>query len=61
MTGQPGRSYLPVSARPLERGERLLAMGYSGDLKDGYFLQIDYGCEVTSVGEAGHFGNSCVI
>ncbi|MDF2097531.1 trypsin-like serine peptidase [Aquibaculum arenosum] len=59
VTKAPSESYLPVSTRSLTPGERLMVIGYSGDLNKGYFLRIDYGCEVTSLWKAGYFGSNC--
>ncbi|WP_118135517.1 serine protease [Oceanicella sp. SM1341] len=60
VTNEPSDSYLPVLAREVRPGERLMALGYSGDLNQGFFLQLDYGCEVTSVGEYASFRSNCV-
>ncbi len=58
-TKNPSQSYLPVSTRPLVRGDRLMALGYSGDLNNGHFLRIDYGCKVSALGKAGQFSSDC--
>ena len=42
-TSEPSRYSLPISTRPIEQGDRLMVLGYSGDLNGGAFLQIDHG------------------
>jgi len=59
VTKKPSQSYLPISTRPLARGDRLMALGYSGDLNKGHFLRIDYGCKVTSLRKADQFVGDC--
>ncbi|WP_275286146.1 trypsin-like serine peptidase [Halomonas elongata] len=61
ITSQSSQYFLPVSTRTLEHGEKLMALGYSGDLDDGDFLRIDYGCQVTDIGDHALFRNSCVV
>ena len=58
---KPSSDVLPVSTVPVRQGTKLMAIGYSGDLNNGYFLQIDYGCQVNSVRANGHLGSNCVI
>lgn len=59
LTERPSQNYLPVSTAPVRVGQPLMALGYSGDLNNGYFLRIDYGCRVTSVGEGGLMRHDC--
>ncbi|MBO9357627.1 trypsin-like serine protease [Bordetella petrii] len=60
LTKKPSESYLPISTRPLRMGEKLMSLGYSGDLNNGYFLRIDYGCKVTSFQQADSFRTNCI-
>ncbi|SHM47662.1 trypsin-like serine protease [Halomonas cupida] len=62
ITKEPSRYFLPVSTSPLEPDDRLMVLGYSGDLNDGYFLQIDYGCSVSGIenGGLGRIRHNCV-
>lgn len=59
-TKEPSRDYLPVSTRPMQPGERLMILGYSGDLNSGDFLQIDYGCRVSEIREHALIRDNCV-
>jgi V8-like Glu-specific endopeptidase len=59
LTERPSQNYLPITKSPLRPGQRLMAIGYSGDLNQGYFLRIDYGCKVTGIGAQGFVGNDC--
>lgn len=61
MMKNPSASWLPVSTASVRPGQELMALGYSGDLNDGYFLQIDYGCQATSIGRSFRLGSNCVI
>ncbi|MCU0906072.1 MAG: S1 family peptidase [Rhodobacteraceae bacterium] len=61
LMAQPSSDWLPVSTAPVRPGQRLMALGYSGDLNNGYFLQIDYGCAATSVGASANLGSNCVL
>jgi len=58
---KPSQDWLPVSTAPVRPGTELIAMGYSGDLNKGYFLQIDYGCRASSVRADNSLASSCVI
>lgn len=60
VTRSPSTSYLPVSTRPIQPGQRLMVLGYSGDLNNGFFLQVDYGCSASSVDANGRIGYNCV-
>ncbi|WP_417330866.1 trypsin-like serine peptidase [Halomonas cupida] len=60
VTREPSQHYLPVTSRPVQPGEKLMALGYSGDLNGGYFLQIDYGCEVKGTLVSGMIESNCV-
>lgn len=59
LTERPSQNYLPITKSPLCPGQRLMVIGYSGDLNQGYFLRIDYGCKVTGIGPQGFVGNDC--
>jgi V8-like Glu-specific endopeptidase len=59
LTDRPSQHYLPISKNPVRPGQRIFGLGYSGDLNRGYFLRIDYGCKVTSVGTAGQIRHDC--
>lgn len=61
LMAQPSSDWLPVSTAPVRPGTKLMALGYSGDLNNGYFLQIDYGCAATSVRPNDLLGSNCVI
>lgn len=61
VTKNPSANFLPVSTEPLRPGRQLMAIGYSGDLNDGYFLRIDYGCRVSSVSGHAKFGSNCAV
>jgi V8-like Glu-specific endopeptidase len=61
LMAKPSSDWLPVSTAPVRPGTKLMAIGYSGDLNRGYFLQIDYGCQANSVRANDHLASDCVI
>lgn len=51
--------WLDLAEVPPKVGRDLFVMGYSGDLNQGQFLRIDYGCTVNSYQTGNFMRNNC--
>ncbi len=53
------RDYLPLAESLAKKGEKLFNLGYSGDLNEGFFLRVDYGCKVSTRRPDGFLRHNC--
>ncbi|MEL7414586.1 MAG: trypsin-like peptidase domain-containing protein [Pseudomonadota bacterium] len=59
LTDRPSGEWLSIETSKPKVGTKVFLMGFSGDLNGGFYMRMDYGCRVDTVGRRDYIRHSC--